>query len=75
MYATFHKCANGRIAVYDDASSLSAPAIGYLIPVEDDQTGLGRGYVVENDLTQYFYRSKEEAADFLMVAEFRIRTA
>lgn len=71
MNFIFRKEADGKLAVHDSFVDNVSPT-GHLVPVEDIETGRGSGYVVEGDLTEHFYSSREEAAEFLRGVRLRL---
>ena len=60
-----------RIAVHDSFADNEQPT-GYLIQVEDEETGRGRGFIIDQDPTESFYSSREEAASFLRGVRIRL---
>jgi hypothetical protein len=67
----YHKAPNGRIELYDNSTNVGPPR-WHLMEVEDIETGRGRGFIVEGDPTEFFYKSKEDAAAFLEGVDFRL---
>ena len=50
---------DGTIAVYK--LGLDTPVVRRLIPVEDTETGRGKGFVIRGDPTETFYATRGEA--------------
>jgi len=50
---------DGTFAVYK--GDLDTPVVRRLIPVEDTETGGGKGFVIKGDATVAFYATWEEA--------------
>lgn len=74
MSFIFRNQANGKIAVQDSFIDKNSQT-GHLVPVEDIDAGGGAGYIVEGDLTEHFYSTREEAAEFLRSVRLRLPTS
>jgi len=71
MEYIFRKTSDGKVAVHDSFVDAERPT-GHLIPVEDEETGRGHGFLIEGDVTEHFFATPEEAAMFLRGTALRL---